>query len=69
MYIYTYIYLYIYTCIYVHIYNKVNDGEKVNLFNLKFKIFILIICKINKYLKSLFTGNAFKDFFISVKVL
>ena len=69
MYIYTYIYLYIYTCIYVHINNKVNDGEKVNLFNLKFKVFILIIYKINKYLKSVFTRNAFKDFFISVKVL
>ena len=58
MYIYTYI-LYIYIYIYIHIStrnnladNKANDGEKVNFFYLKFKIFILIIYKINKYLKS-----------------
>ena len=42
--------------------NKANDGEKVNLFNLKFKIFILIIYKIYKYLKSVFTQNAYQDF-------
>ena len=29
------------------IYNKAHDGEKVNLFYLKSKIFILIIYKIN----------------------
>ena len=40
------------------IYNKANDGEKVNLFYAKFKIFILMIYKINKYLKSVFTLNA-----------
>ena len=38
--------------------NEANDGEKVNLFYLKLKIFILIIYKINKYLKSVFTLNA-----------
>ena len=46
-----------------------NDGEKVNLFYLKSKVFILIIYKINKYLKSVFTLNMFQDFFSSVKVL
>ena len=46
---------------------KANDGEKVNLFYLKSNIFILIICKINKYLKSVFKLNAFQDFFSSVK--
>ena len=50
------------------IYNKANDGEKVNLFYAKFKIFILMIYKINKYLKSVFTLNAFQDFFCSAKV-
>ena len=45
--------------LYKSIYNKPNDGEKVNLFYLKLKIFILIIYKINKYLKSVFTLNAF----------
>ena len=49
--------------------NKANDGEKVNLFYIKFKIFILIIYKINKYLESVFTLNAFRDFFSSVKSL
>ena len=49
--------------------NKANDCEKVNLFYLKFKIFMLIKCKINKYLKSVFTINAFQDFFSSVKFL
>ena len=44
------------------IYNKANDGEKLNLFYAKFKIFILMIYKINKYLKSVFTLNAFQDF-------
>ena len=48
--------------LYKSIYNKPNDGEKVNLFYLKLKIFILIIYKINKYLKSVFTLNMFQDF-------
>ena len=51
MYIYIYIYMYIYIYIYIYIYNnnnnKANDGKKVNLFYIKFKIFILIIYKIN----------------------
>ena len=55
--------------IYIYIYNKVNDGEKVNLFYLKFKVFILIIYKMNKYLKSVFMLNVFQDFFSDVKVL
>ena len=38
LYVYIYI-IYIYT--YIHTHNKTNDGEKVNLFYLKFKIFIL----------------------------
>ena len=59
--------MYIY--IYIYIYNKVNDGEKVNLFYLKFKVFILIIYKMNKYLKSVFMLNVFQDFFSDVKVL
>ena len=67
MYIYLYIHIYIY--IYIYIYNKVNDGEKVNLFYLKFKVFILIIYKMNKYLKSVFMLNVFQDFFSDVKVL
>ena len=58
-----YIYIYIYT------YNEANDGEKVNLFYLKFKIFILVIYKMNKYLKSVFTLNTFQGFFNSVKFL
>ena len=62
---YIYIYIYIYICIY----NKANDGEKVNLFYLKFKVFILIMYKMNKYLKSVFMLNAFQDFFSDVKVL
>ena len=66
---YIYIYIYIYIHIYIYIYNKANDGEKVNLFYIKFKIFVLIIYKINKYLKSVFTLNAFQDFFSSVKFL
>ena len=41
----------------IYIYNKANDDEKVNLFYLKFKIFILIIYKLNKYLKLVFTLN------------
>ena len=49
--------------------NKANDGEKVNLFYLKFKIFILIINKINKCLKSVFTLNAFQDFFSKAAVI
>ena len=64
--------LYHYLCyiyIYIYIYNKANDAEKVNLFSLKFEISILIICKINKYLKSVFTLNAFQDFFSSIKFL
>ena len=48
-------------------YNKANNGEKVNLFYLKFKSFVLIIYKINKCLKSVFTLNFFLDFFSSVK--
>ena len=59
----------IYIYIYIYIYNKVNDGEKVNLFYLKFKVFILIIYKMNKYLKSVFMLNVFQDFFSDVKVL
>ena len=42
---------------------------KSELVYIKFKIFILIIYKINKYLKSVFTLNAFQDFFSSVKFL
>ena len=38
-------------CIYMYMYNKANDGEKVNLLCLKFKISIVIIYKINKYSK------------------
>ena len=76
-----YMYMCIYICIYIYIYiyilyirnnltnNKANNCEKVNLFYLKFKIFILTIYKINKYLKSVFTLNAFQDFFSSVKFL
>ena len=60
IYIYIYVYIYIFLHIYIYIYiykeqitnNRANDGEKVNLFYIKFKIFILIIYKINKYLKS-----------------
>ena len=59
----------IYIYIYIYIYNKANDGEKVNLFYLKFKVFILIMYKMNKYLKSVFMLNAFQDFFSDVKVL
>ena len=36
---------------YIYMYNKANDGEKENLFYLKFKISIVIIYKINKYSK------------------
>ena len=54
-YLYLYIYLSISTSFYIYIYNEANDGEKVNLFYLKFKIFILITYKINKYLESVFT--------------
>ena len=46
-YIYIYIYIYIYKNTYTYIHSKANDDEKVNLFYLKFKIFILIIYKIN----------------------
>ena len=59
--------MYIY--LYMYIYNKGNDGETVNLFSLHFRIFILFTYKINKYLKSVFTLNAFQDFFSSVKFL
>ena len=48
---------------------KGNNSEKMNLFYLKFKIFILIIYKINKYLKSVFTVNKFQDFVSSVNFL
>ena len=38
-----------YTYIYnIYIYNRANDGEKVNLFYIKFKIFISIIYKYTK---------------------
>ena len=53
---------------YVYIYNEANDNEIVNVFYLKFKICILVIYKINKYLKSVFTLNAFQDFFGSVYI-
>ena len=53
--------------IYIYIYKETNDGEKVNSFYLKFKIFILVIYKISEYPKSVFTLNAFQNFFISVK--
>ena len=43
--------------------------QTVNLYYLKFKIFILIINKINKYLKSVFTLNSFQNFFSSLKFL
>ena len=51
---------------------KANDGKKVNLCCPKFKIlplkiFTFIIYKINKYLKSVFTINAFQDFLSSTK--
>ena len=49
--------------------NKANDDEKVNLIYLKFKTCISVTYKINKYLKSVFTLNAFQDFFCSVKFL
>ena len=39
-----------------------NDGEKVNLFYVKFTIFMLIIYKINNCLKSVSTLNVFQDF-------
>ena len=39
--------------------NKASDAQKVDFFYLKFEIFILIVYKINKYLKSVFTLNAF----------
>ena len=45
------------------------DSEKVNLFYLKFKTFMLIIYKLNKYLKSVFTLNAFQGFLSSIKFL
>ena len=75
--IYIYIYIYIYKHIYKNLtYNKTNNGEKVNLFHLKTKIFMLIIYKINKYLKSVFTLSAFQDFrylfilyIINIKIL
>ena len=53
--------------IYIYIYKETNDGEKVNSFYLKFKIFILVIYKISEYPKSVFTLNAFQNFFSSVK--
>ena len=60
--------MYIYILyIYIYIYNKANDGEKVNLFYLKFKTFVLIIYKINKCLKSVFTLSVFLNFFSSIK--
>ena len=63
-----YIYLYIlYIHIYIYIYNKANDSKKVHLFYIKFRIFILIIHIINRYLKSVFTVNLFQDLFSSVK--
>ena len=66
----TNIYIYIYICIHTRnnlTSNKGNDGEKVNLFYLKFKIFQWIIYNINKYLKLLFTLNTFQDIFSCVK--
>ena len=66
-YVYIYIYIYLYIYIYIYIYNETNDGEKVNSFYLKFKIFILVIYKISEYPKSVFTLNAFQNFFSSVK--
>ena len=54
---------------YMYINNKANDGEKVNLFYLTFNIFMSIIYKINKYLKSVFILNTFQDFFSSAKFL
>ena len=62
--IYTIYTIYIYTYTYIH--SKANDDEKVNLFYLKFKIFIYIQ---NKYSKSVFTLNTFQDTFSSVKFL
>ena len=63
--------MYMYTILDYQI-TKGNDDKKVNLCCLKFKIlhlkiFTLIIYKINKYLKSVFTINAFQDFFSSIK--
>ena len=65
------LYIYIYTILDYQI-TKANDGKKLNLCCLKFKIlhlkiFTLIIYKINKYLKSVFTINAFQDFLCSIK--
>ena len=64
--IYIYIY-YIYIYIYIYVYNKANDSKKVHLFYIKFRILILIIHIINRYLKSVFTVNLFQDLFSSVK--
>ena len=61
-----YIYLYI-LYIHIYIYNKANDSKKVHLFYIKFRIFIIIIHIINRYLKSVFTVNLFQDLFSSVK--
>ena len=46
--------------IYIYIYNEANDDEKVNLFYPKFKIFMLVIYKINKYLKWVSTEEILK---------
>ena len=62
-----YIHIYIYIYIYIYVYNKANDSKKVHLFYIKFRIFILIIHIINRYLKSVFTVNLFQDLFSSVK--
>ena len=42
---------------YIYIYNKVTVSEEINLLNVKFKIFMLIICK--DFFKSFYYANCF----------